>query len=109
MDWNNDGRIDGKDYTLFHEIVDKDSQSTKPTNNTGSYNALRRAGILTIGDLINRLNAGDVKNIRNLGLKSFSEIQTKILDFGFERLNEKEKHEFFWYLLENNAKGSKLC
>ena len=67
------------------------------------YNALRRAGILTIGDLLNRLNAGDVKNIRNLGLKSFSEIQTKILDFGFERLNEKEKHEFFWYLLENNA------
>ena len=37
MDWNNDGRIDGKDYTLFHEVVDKDSQSTKSTNNTGSY------------------------------------------------------------------------
>lgn len=68
-----------------------------------SYNALRRASITTLGDLIERLNEGDLKSIRNLGSKSYSEIQTKILVYGFERLSEKEKREFFSYLAENNT------
>ena len=67
-----------------------------------SYNALRRSNITTLGDLIERLNAGDLKSIRNLGTKSFCEIQTKMLVFGFERLSEKEKTEFFDFLAENN-------
>ena len=68
-----------------------------------SYNALRRANITTIGDLIERLNEGGLKTVRNLGAKSFSEIQTKMLAFGFERLSEKEKSEFFHFLVENNT------
>ena len=68
-----------------------------------SYNALRRANVTTLGDLIERLNEGGLKSIRNLGAKSFSEIQTKMLVFGFERLSEKEKIEFFHFLVENNA------
>ena len=66
------------------------------------YNALRRAGVLTLGDLLEKLNACEVKSIRNLGLKSYSEIQTKMLVYGFERLTEKEKTEFFYDVLENN-------
>ena len=68
-----------------------------------SYNALRRANVSTIGDLIERLNEGGLKSIRNLGAKSFSEIQTKILVYGFEQLSEKEKNTFFNYLVENNT------
>lgn len=68
-----------------------------------SYNALRRANITTIGDLIERLNAGGLKTVRNLGVKSFSEIQTKIMVYGFEQLSEKEKNEFFNFLMENNT------
>ena len=68
-----------------------------------SHNALRRAGIQTIGDLIEWLNEGTLKNIRNLGAKSFREIQTKILVYGFERLSEKEKEEFFCDLAECNS------
>lgn len=68
-----------------------------------SYNALRRANITTLGGLIERLNEGDLKSIRNLGAKSYSEIQTKILVYGFERLSEKEKREFFSNLVENNT------
>ena len=68
-----------------------------------SYNTLRRANITTIGDLIERLNEGGLKTVRNLGTKSFSEIQTKMLVFGFERLSEKEKSEFFHFLVENNT------
>ena len=67
-----------------------------------SYNALRRANITTLGDFIKRLNEEGLKNVRNLGVKSLSEIQTKILAFGFEHLSEKEKFEFFYYLVENN-------
>lgn len=68
-----------------------------------SHNALRRANIATIGDLVERLNEGGLKSIRNLGVKSFSEIQTKILVYAFEQLSEKEKHTFFNYLVENNT------
>ncbi len=68
-----------------------------------SYNALRRSNVKTLGDLIERLNEGMVKKIRNLGSKSYSEIQTKILVYGYERLNDTEKTEFFRKLLENNV------
>ena len=68
-----------------------------------SYNALRRANIITIGDLIERLNEGGLKTVRNLGTKSFSEIQTKILVYGYEQLSNKEKNEFFYYLIDNNT------
>ena len=68
-----------------------------------SYNALRRANVTTLGDLFERLNEGGLKSIRNLGAKSFSEIQTKMLVYGFERLSEREKSEFFYNLVDNNT------
>lgn len=68
-----------------------------------SYNALRRANISTLGDLIEKLNEGGLKSIRNLGVKSYREIQTKMLVYGFEHLSEKEKYVFFEYLVENNT------
>lgn len=68
-----------------------------------SYNAIRRTGISTIGDLIERLNQGDLKGIRNLGAKSYKEIQTKILVYGFEQLSEKEQMSFFYKLLDKNS------
>ena len=68
-----------------------------------SYNALRRANVSTLGDLIERLNESGLKSIRNLGAKSYSEIQTKMLVYGFERLSEREKSEFFYNLVENNT------
>ena len=70
-----------------------------------SYNALRRANVSTLGDLIERLNEGGLKSIRNLGAKSYSEIQTKMLVYGFERRSEREKSEFFYNLVENNIAG----
>lgn len=68
-----------------------------------SYNALRRANISTLGDLIERLNEGGLKSIRNLGVKSYREIQTKMLVYGFEHLSENEKYAFFNYVVENNT------
>lgn len=74
-----------------------------------SYNAIRRTGISTIEDLIERLNQGDLKGIRNLGIKSYKEIQTKILVYGFERLSEKEQMSFFCKLLDENSMIQKRC
>ena len=34
-----------------------------------SYNALRRAGLTTLGDLVERLNEGGLKDVRNLGAR----------------------------------------
>jgi DNA-directed RNA polymerase alpha subunit len=68
-----------------------------------SYNAIRRTGISTIEDLIDRLNQGDLKGIRNLGVKSYKEIQTKILVYGFERLSENEQTSFFYKLIDENS------
>ena len=68
-----------------------------------SYNALCRAGIMTLGELIARLNEGTLKGIRNLGAKSYNEIQTKMMVYGFDRLSEREKNNFFLYLAENNT------
>ena len=70
-----------------------------------SYNALRRSGVKTLGDLIDRFNEGRIKSVRNLGTKSYSEIQTRILVYGYEHLSEKEKVEFFCNLLKNNIVG----
>lgn len=67
-----------------------------------SYNALRRANVSTLGDLIGRLNQGGLKSIRNLGVKSYREIQTKMLVYGFDLLSEKEQIRFFDDLIENN-------
>ena len=71
-----------------------------------SYNALRRADITTLGDLVARLNEGTVKNIRNLGVKSYHEIQIKMLDYGFEQLSDAGKIAFFQDLVENNVMNS---
>lgn len=68
-----------------------------------SYNALCRAGIMTLGELIARLNEGTLKGIRNLGAKSYSEIQTRMMVYGFDHLSEREKNNFFLYLAENNT------
>lgn len=68
-----------------------------------SMNALRRAGIFTIGDLIKALSGDELIKIRNLGKKSLNEIKTKILAYGFERLSPYDKQAFFEDLASRNT------
>ena len=35
MDWNNDGKIDGRDYALYKSVIDTDSNSSS-SNSSGS-------------------------------------------------------------------------
>lgn len=67
-----------------------------------SYNGLRRAEVAEVGDLIEMISEDRLKKIRNLGNKSVSEIKTKLLVYGFEKLSEREKSEFFECLAEKN-------
>lgn len=67
-------------------------------------NALKRAGLFTIGDVIDSISRENLSKIRNLGKKTANEIQTHILAFGYERLTETEKRCFFYDLIENNCK-----
>lgn len=75
-----------------------------------SQNALKRASIFTVGDVIDALNDGQIEKIRNLGRKSVSEIKTRMLLFGFEELSEREQGRFFCSLMElNPEKTAALC
>ena len=56
-----------------------------------------------IEDIVDALSNETLIHIRNLGKKTFNEIQTKILVFGYERLTEKEKLQFFVDLVERNC------
>lgn len=67
-----------------------------------TYNGLRRSGIFTIGDLIEALQQNALPCIRNLGRKSISEIKTKMLDYCYCRLSERERVDFFTRLLNLN-------
>ena len=67
-----------------------------------SWNALRRAGVSTIGEVIDLIMQDGLVKIRNLGKKSMSEIKTKILVEGFNDLSEAGKVMFFEYLMEHN-------
>lgn len=68
-----------------------------------AWNALKRSGVDTIGELIDVIQGDGLMRIRNLGRKSMVEIKTKILEQGFRDLSEKEKMCFFEYLMEHNS------
>lgn len=68
-----------------------------------SQNGLKRAGVLTIDNLIETImSEGGVASIRNLGKKSISEIKTTLLVCGYEQLNDKEKIAFWHNFLQEN-------
>ena len=54
-----------------------------------SYNCLKRAGINTVQELIER-TVEDMMKVRNLGKKSLEEVQNKLSDLGLS-LRESEE------------------
>ena len=55
-----------------------------------SNNCLRRAGINTVGDLINK-SEDDLKKVRNLGTKSLEEIIKKLVDLQLSLRKDNEE------------------
>lgn len=60
-----------------------------------SLNCLKRANIMTVGQLVDIAGTEELLKIRNLGRKSLSEIKTTLLVIGYEQLTESEKTEFW--------------
>jgi DNA-directed RNA polymerase subunit alpha len=54
-----------------------------------SFNCLKRAGINTVDDLINK-SEEEMMKVRNLGKKSFDEIKEKLQSLGFDLSSEEE-------------------
>ena len=66
-------------------------------------NSLKRAGVFTIGGVIDLIADDGLLRIRNLGKKTENEIKTRILVFGYERLTEIEKSRFFCDIIDRNC------
>jgi DNA-directed RNA polymerase subunit alpha len=54
-----------------------------------SFNCLKRAGINTVDDLINK-SQDDMMKVRNLGKKSFEEVRAKLQSLGFDLAPSEE-------------------
>ena len=68
-------------------------------------NSLKRAGVFTIGEIIDLIADDGLLRIRNLGKKTQNEIKTRILVCGYERLTENERKRFFYDVVEKNTKA----
>lgn len=65
--------------------------------------SLKRAGVFTIGGVIDLIADDGLLRIRNLGKKTQNEIKTRILAFGYDRLTDVEKKRFFYDIVERNC------
>jgi DNA-directed RNA polymerase subunit alpha len=54
-----------------------------------SFNCLKRAGINTVDDLINK-SEEEMMKVRNLGKKSFDEVKEKLQSLGFDLSSEED-------------------
>ena len=54
-----------------------------------SFNCLKRAGINTVDDLINK-SEEEMMKVRNLGKKSFDEVREKLQSLGFDLSSEED-------------------
>ena len=70
-------------------------------------NSLKRAGVFTIGKIIDLIADDGLLQIRNLGKKTQNEIKTRVSAFGYERLTENEKKHFFYDVVEKTKRRYK--
>lgn len=69
-----------------------------------AQNALKRAGLFTVRNVIDAISNDSLLQIRNLGKKSLNEIKTKMLVFGYDQLSATGKQDFICDLISRNRK-----
>ena len=74
---------DGESEKILEMSIDELELSVR------SYNCLKRAGINTVQELINK-TPEDMMKVRNLGRKSLEEVQAKIKELGLEFSTSEE-------------------
>ena len=65
-------------------------------------NALKRAGMFEIREIVDVINQGELPRIRNLGKKTENEIGTRLLVFAYYNLTPAEQKAFLQDLVERN-------
>ncbi len=87
-----------KDISSVSTVVDKPAESNRAQLeltieeldlSVRSFNCLKRAGINTVEDLVNRTEE-DMMKVRNLGRKSLEEVINKLDSMGFTLAHEEE-------------------
>ena len=87
-----------EDTTLAEVLVEKEDKGKEKTLemtieeldlSVRSFNCLKRAGINTVDDLINK-SEEEMLKVRNLGKKSFDEVREKLQSLGFDLASEEE-------------------
>ena len=68
-----------------------------------SSNALKPTGLMQVGEVVDAIEDERLPKVRNLGKKSYVEIQTKLLALGYSKLTDVEKKRFFYDVLERNG------
>ena len=67
-------------------------------------NALKRAGIFTVGALADVINGGELGSIRNLGKRTENEIKTRVLAYSYENMGDRERRIFMRELVDANCR-----
>ena len=68
-----------------------------------SYNCLKRAGMRTVGDLVEGIDGRtDLLKIRNLGMRSANEIMQAVMEYQYDLLSEEGKSRYLKRLAELN-------
>ncbi len=91
--------VDLSDETFSTEILEKKEDSSKEKAlemtieeldlSVRAFNCLKRAGVNTVGDLVNK-SPEEMMKVRNLGKKSLEEVIAKIQSLGFDLSREEE-------------------
>ena len=68
-----------------------------------SYNCLKRAGMRTVGDLVEGIDGRtDLLKIRNLGIRSANEIMQAVMEYQYDLLSDEGKIRYLKRLAELN-------
>ena len=68
-----------------------------------SYNCLKRAGMRTVGDLVEGIDGRtDLLKIRNLGIRSANEIMQAIMEYQYSILSDGRKARYLKRVAELN-------
>lgn len=91
--------VDLSDETFSTEILEKKEDSGKEKAlemtieeldlSVRAFNCLKRAGVNTVGDLVNK-SPEEMMKVRNLGKKSLEEVISKLQSLGFDLSREEE-------------------
>ena len=83
--------------------IDCDKKVEEIDFSVRAINSLRRAGLNTIGDVIDAVAQEKIMRIKNLGTKTRNEIKTCLLLLSYDNLSVIEKKQFLMDVLDRNV------